>query len=192
MRRAAWRLVWILGLALGTAAPVQGQSVPAPIVVESATLAGGERVPRDHTPDGRNLSPPIRWRGLPDGTEELAVVCADFGAGNPSPWVHWVVYGIPATASGLPEGLPKTPDGVMPSEIAGAVQGLNGWRRPYYLGPAPPAGTPHLYHFTVYALDRKLGLGPGLDRDELLEAMEGHVIGRGEIVAVYERVALHE
>ena len=112
-------------------------------------MASGETMPRRYTPDGHNVSPPITWSGLPEGTREIAVVCADFGAGSPPPWVHWIVYGIPATAGGLPEGLPILPETPMPAELDGAIQGLNGWRRPYYRGPAPPAGTPHLYHFTV-------------------------------------------
>lgn len=163
------------------------QSAMHSIVVESPTMASGETMSREYTPDGRNLSPPLTWANLPEGTREFAVICADFGAGNPPPWVHWIIYGIPATARGLPEGLPIQPGQVMPDDIAGAIQGHNGWRRPYYRGPAPPLGTPHLYHFTVYALDQELGLGPLLTREDLLEAMEGHIIGRGELVPVYER-----
>jgi len=157
------------------------------VLVESPTMASGETMSREYTPDGRNLSPPLTWTNLPEGTREIAVICADFGAGNPPPWVHWIIYGIPATARGLPEGLPIHPGQVMPDDIAGAIQGHNGWRRPYYRGPAPPLGTPHLYHFTVYALDEELGLGPRLTREDLLDAMEGHIIGRGELVPVYER-----
>ena len=157
------------------------------IVVESSTMASGETMSREYTPDGRNLSPPLTWANLPEGTREIAVICADFGAGNPPPWVHWIIYGIPATAPGLPEGLPIQPGQVMPDDIVGAIQGHNGWRRPYYRGPAPPLGTPHLYHFTVYALDEELDLGPRLTRKDLLGAMEGHIIGRGELVPVYER-----
>ncbi len=163
------------------------QSALHSIVVESSTMASGETMSREYTPDGRNLSPPLTWANLPEGTREIAVICADFGAGNPPPWVHWIIYGIPATAPGLPEGLPIQPGQVMPDDIVGAIQGHNGWRRPYYRGPAPPLGTPHLYHFTVYALDEELDLGPRLTREDLLEAMEGHIIGRGELVPVYER-----
>ena len=177
-----------LTLAAGLlAAPAGGQPALHEIRVESPAIASGATMPRSYTPDGRNVSPPITWTRLPAGTRELAVVCADFGAGNPPPWVHWIIYGIPATAGGLPEGLPILPETAMPAELAGAIQGLNGWRRPYYRGPAPPAGTPHLYHFTVYALDEPLGLEPGLTRRKLLEAMEGHVIGRGDLVPIYER-----
>jgi len=179
--------LWVaLGVVLASH-PVRGQTPNHEILVSSPAMTAGEMVPRDYTPDGRNLSPPLTWSNLPAGTREIAVVCSDFGAGNPPPWVHWIIYSIPATATGLPAGLPILPDTAMPPELTGAIQGLNGWRRPYYRGPAPPAGTPHLYHFTVYALDETLGLGPGLTRRQLLRAMEGHILGQGEIVPVYER-----
>ena len=117
------------------------QTATHSIVVESPTMFSGETMPREYTPDGRNLSPPLTWTNLPEGTREIAVICADFGAGNPPPWVHWIIYGIPATAQGLPEGLPIQPGQVMPDDVAGAIQGHNGWRRPYYRGPAPPRGS---------------------------------------------------
>jgi hypothetical protein len=184
--RSALRVASLLGLAVQ---PVGAQPPDHEILVESPRMVSGETMPRDYTPDGRNLSPPLTWRSLPEGTREIAVVCADFGAGNPPPWVHWIIYSIPATAGGLPEGLPILAETPMPAVVAGAIQGLNGWGRPYYRGPAPPGGTPHLYHFTVYALDQSLGLKTGLTRRALLRAMEGHIIGQGEIVPVYERFA---
>jgi len=78
----------------------------------------------------------------------------------------------------------------MPADLAGTVQGSNGFRRTLYRGPAPPAGKPHHYHFVVYALDAPIATKPGqvpLTRAELLEAIKGHVIGQGELVALYER-----
>ena len=164
--------------------------VPEPIVVASPVLRTGELIPRDHSPDGRNLSPPIVWSNLPAGTRQLAVICQDHGAGNPPPWVHWIIYNIPATATGLPEGIPFDPLDPMPAEIAGAVQGNNSWGLPMYRGPAPPAESLHHYHFAVYALDTELDLPPGLDRDELLAAIDGHVIGEGALVPVYERIPM--
>jgi Raf kinase inhibitor-like YbhB/YbcL family protein len=166
---------------------LRAQPAPQPIVVGSPTLKAGERVPRDYTPDGRNVSPPLTWGALPAGTKEMAVICEDPDAGNPPPFSHWVVYRIPATAKGLPEGLPIDPAVALPPEIAGAVQGVSGFRRPIYRGPAPPPGKPHHYHFVVYAIDTNLDLKPGLNRAELLSAIQGHVIGKGELVATYER-----
>jgi Raf kinase inhibitor-like YbhB/YbcL family protein len=172
---------------LGSLGQVAAQTVPRKLIVQSPTLKTGEPMPREYTPDGRNISPPLSWSNLPPGTRQIAVVCADFGAGSPPPWVHWIIYNIPAAAKGLPAGLPIDPAAPMPAEIAGAVQGLNGWRRAIYRGPAPPAGTPHIYFFTVYALDSGLKLEPNLTRAQLLEAMSGHIIGQGDIVPTYER-----
>src|SRR5262249_6758562 len=126
------------------------------------------------------------WGNLPEGTASIAVVCEDPDAGNPPPFVHWVIYNIPPTASGLPESIPFEPNAPMPSTIAGATQGISGFRRPIYRGPAPPPGKPHHYHFVVYALDLT-GLPAGLTRAELLEAMKDHVLGTGELVSIYER-----
>lgn len=162
---------------------------PQKIIVESPTMKAGEMMARNYTPDGRNDSPPLTWSNVPAGAREFAVVCEDFDAGNPPPFVHWVIYKIPATAKGLPEAIPIDTAAPMPSSIAGAVQGSNGFRRSIYRGPAPPPGKPHGYHFVVYALDAPLNVAPGLTRQELMDAMKGHVIGQGELVPIYERKA---
>lgn len=169
---------------LGVVAAAQ---TPQTITVESPTLKADQPIPRDYTADGRNVSPPLTWSRVPVGSKVIAVVLEDPDAGNPPPFVHWVIYKIPATAKGLPENIPFEPDRPMPAEIAGAVQGVSGFRRPIYRGPAPPPGKVHHYHFVVYALDAALDLKPGLNRAELLDAIKGHVIGQGELVATYER-----
>jgi Raf kinase inhibitor-like YbhB/YbcL family protein len=172
---------------LSAAVPVHSQQK---LVVESPTMKAGATMPRDYTPDGKNVSPPLTWSGVPAGTREFAVVCEDFDAGNPPPFVHWVIYKIPGSAKGLPEHIPIDTSVPMPADVAGAVQGLNGFKRAMYRGPAPPPGKPHGYHFVVYALDAALDLKPNLTRAELLEAIKGHVLAQGEIVAVYERRGL--
>lgn len=175
-------------LAFGmTAAPAAVAQAPARIVVESPTMLTGEWMPRDYSPDGRNVSPPLRWSNLPEGTQQIAVVLEDYGAGNPPPWVHWIIYNIPPTATGLPEGIPIDPEAPMPPELAGAVQGNNGWGRAIYRGPAPPVGSVHYYSFVVYALDDALDLPPGLTRDELMDAIDGHVVGKGVMIPMYAR-----
>src|ERR1700712_2072925 len=181
------RLTWCATLL--AAATLTAQAPPARIEVGSPALVADQTMPRDYTPDGRNLSPPLTWSNLPAGTKQIAVVCEDPDAGNPPPFVHWVIYGIPPTAKGLPEGIPIDPAAAMPAEIGGAIQGISGFRRAIYRGPAPPPGKPHHYHFIVYALDADLGLKPGLTRADLLTAINGHVIGQGEIVSIYERKA---
>jgi Raf kinase inhibitor-like YbhB/YbcL family protein len=170
-------------------AAMAGQASLPQIAVGSPSLKMDETMPRDYTPDGRNVSPPLTWSNLPAATREIAVVCEDPDAGNPPPFVHWVIYRIPPTAKGLPEGIPIDPAAPMPAEISGAIQGMSGFRRAIYRGPAPPPGKPHHYHFIVYALDADLGLTPGLTRADLLAAIDGHIIGRGEIVSIYERKA---
>jgi len=160
---------------------------PTTFIVESRTMTTGEMMPRDYSPDGRNVSPPLSWRGLPAGTRQLAVICQDHGAGNPPPWVHWILYNIPASASGLPEGIPFDPADPMPAGLEGATQGANGWGLPMYRGPAPPGTSLHHYHFAVFALDAALDLPPGLTRAELLDAIDGHVIGQGAMTPHYSR-----
>ncbi len=180
----------VLAVVLADAIGAGAQTTPQPITVTSPTLKDGQPVPRQHTPDGRNDSPALNWSGVPAAARELMVFCEDPDVGNPPPFVHWAVYKIPATAKGLPEALPIDPTVPMPASIAGAVQGTSGFRRAIYRGPAPPPGKPHTYHFVVYALDTAIAQKPGtppMTRAELLEAAKGHIIGRGELVATYQR-----
>lgn len=174
-----------VAIAFTTAASAQA---PAALLVSSTTIAAGQPMPRRHTADGENVSPALQWRGAPPTTRSFAVICDDPDVPIPGGFVHWVVYNIPATAAGLPENLPIEPTVPMPAAIAGTTQGLSGFKRPIYRGPAPPPGKPHHYHFTVYALD-VTGLAPGLTKAQLVEAMQGHVVARGELVALYERQA---
>ncbi len=173
-------------IAFANATSLAAQS-PATFIVESPAMQTGVTMPRYYSPDGRNVSPPLAWRGLPEGTRQLAVLCQDHGAGRPPPWVHWVIYNIPSSATGLPEGIPFDPSEPVPEAIAGATQGNNSWGLPMYRGPAPPGTSVHHYHFAVFALDSELDLPPGLTRNELLDAIEGHVIGLGSMVPLYSR-----
>lgn len=179
----------VLALALAVAAPaaMTAQGGANAVVVESPTIKAGETIPRDHTADGKNLSPALTWSKLPAATKQIAVICDDPDVPMPQPFVHWVIYKIPAAAKGLPEGLAMDATLTAPPELAGAIQGISGFRRAGYRGPAPPPGKPHHYHFTVFALDAELDLQPGLNKAGLLEAMKGHILGQGELVAIYER-----
>ena len=163
---------------------------PAAITVTSPTLKANETVPIDHTADGKNVSPALNWSGAPANTKQFALIYddPDVAFGNPpQTFVHWVVYKIPGTAKGLPAELPMDAVLTSPAEIAGTIQGLSGFKRTGYRGPAPPPGKPHHYTWTVYALDAELPLEQGLNRNQLLEAMKGHIIGQGSLVAIYER-----
>ena len=176
-------------LAAFAAASASAQA-PAVITVTSPTLKANEVVPIDHTADGKNLSPALSWSGAPAGTKQFALIYddPDVAFGNPpQSFVHWVVYNIPGTAKGLPGELPMDAVLTAPADIAGTIQGLSGFKRTGYRGPAPPPGKPHHYTWTIYALDAELKLDQGLNRNQLLEAMKGHIIGQGEIVGTYER-----
>jgi Raf kinase inhibitor-like YbhB/YbcL family protein len=155
------------------------------LVILSTAFANGERVPKRFTGDGEDISPPLTWSGLPAGTKEISLICDDPDAPTPQPWVHWVMYKIAADAGGLPEKVATTEKLTQPP---GALQGKNSWNRLGYGGPAPPHGHgTHHYHFKLYALDAPLDLAPGLDKDRLLAAMKGHVLGQGELMGTYER-----
>ena len=183
------RNVFIGGLVVLLASAASAQTAAA-MTVTSPTLKAGEVVPVDHTADGKNLSPALSWSGAPANTKQFALIYDDpdvaFGT-PPQTFVHWVVYKIPGTAKGLPAELPMEAVLAGPPEIAGTIQGLSGFKRAGYRGPAPPPGKPHHYTWTVYALDAELPLEPGLNRNQLMEAMKGHIIGQGALVAIYER-----
>lgn len=183
------RVAVVVG-AVGLPGSALSQPSPAPLVVTSPTLKNGETIPAVHTADGANTSPALAWSGAPATTKSFALVCEDpdvlLPPSNPQPFVHWVVYNIPATAKGLPENMPIDPAAPMPAGLQGTTQGPSGFRRPIYRGPAPPPGKAHHYHFIVYALD-VAELPAGLMRAQLSEAMAGHIVGQGELVAIYER-----
>jgi len=146
----------------------------------SAAFAAGGSIPVAYTCDGEDISPPLEWGGAPAGTASYALICEDPDApvGN---WVHWVVYDIPADRTALPEGAGN----VEPAEH-GMTGGTNSWGRTGYCGPCPPSGT-HRYFFRLYALDTVLELDAEADAETLREAMEGHVMGKAELMGRYSR-----
>ncbi len=158
----------------------------------SPAFGPGETIPVVYTEDGQDISPPLVWESLPAETQSLALICDDPDAPSrlkpaPQPWVHWVIYDIPANLSGLPEGVGRTPE---PAEVPGARQGINSWPTDNlgYRGPAPPPGSgPHRYFFKLYALDSRLDLPAGATKAELIKAISGHVVGESQLFGVYER-----
>ena len=150
----------------------------------SPAFPPGGLIPSRYTCDGADVSPPLRWQGVPPGTRSLALIVEDPDAPDPAAprtiWTHWILYDLPPAARGLPEAV--TPDALPP----GTRTGLNDWKRPGYGGPCPPIGT-HLYFHRLYALDIDLpDLGP-VDRRGLLRAMQGHVLGVAELIGRYRR-----
>ncbi len=155
------------------------------IQVTSPAFEHGKPIPRKYTGEGEDISPPLGWSGLPKGTKELVLICDDPDAPRPEPWVHWVIYNIPADVEGLPEAVPTTPRLENPP---GALQGVNSWPKSGYGGPMPPRGHGvHHYHFKLYALDADLDWQPGLDKQAVLEKIEGHVLAQGELIGTYQR-----
>ena len=154
-------------------------------VTSEAFSAGGE-IPKQFTADGKDRSPPLAWSGVPEGAKELALICDDPDAPSKDPWVHWVIYGIPANTKSLAEGISRQ---ARPESPAGAANGVNSWTSDNsgYRGPSPPKGKVHHYHFHIYALDAALDLKPGLDKNGLLAAMKGHILGEGELIGTYQR-----
>jgi len=150
------------------------------IKITSSAFKDGDMIPKRYTCDGENTSPPIAWSGLPEGTKSVAIITDDPDA-PVGIWVHWVIFNIPPDIKGLPEAVPdgKTLD-------SGARQGINDSRKIGYVGPCPPGGT-HRYYFKIYALDKDLDLAAGATKKELLKAMEGHILGEGQLMGRYKR-----
>ncbi len=145
--------------------------------ISSTAFEQNGKIPRQHTVEGKNTSPPLQWKGVPQGTRQLALVCHDPDAPLPDGFTHWVVYGIPPTAQGIPEG-----------GGAAFTQGLNGAGKQGYFGPAPPPGHGvHHYYFWLYALGDGAELKPNLNRDALLEAIADRILAQARLVGLYER-----
>jgi len=158
----------------------------------SSAFKNGSEIDQRHTVEGEDVSPDLAWTDIPTGTQSLALICDDPDAPSPrkpaaNPWVHWIVFNIPAQASGLPTGVERT---LEPQAISGARQGINSWPvdNVGYRGPAPPPGSgKHRYVFQLYALDSVLELDAGATKQQLLENMDGHVLAECQLVATYER-----
>lgn len=154
----------------------------ATLTFTSPSFAHDGAIPARHTCDGQNVSPALSWDNVPAGTKSLALIVDDPDAPDPADprgtWVHWVLYNMPPDMRGLPEGVAAT---ALPQ---GTLQGINDWQRAGYRGPCPPVGN-HRYFFKLFALNVVL---PNLNQPTsamLEQAMQGHVIARGELVGRY-------
>ena len=151
------------------------------IQLTSSAFAAEASIPAKYTCDGEDVSPPLKWGGVPPGAKSLALICDDPDA-PAGTWVHWVLYNLPATIMELSEGVPT-------SEVAsgGAQQGVNDFKRVGYAGPCPPRGHPHRYYFRLYALDVELRLKPWATKRDLVNAMKGHILAEGQLMGTYKR-----
>jgi Raf kinase inhibitor-like YbhB/YbcL family protein len=177
MRRAGFAAVLLL-VALAAAASTAGAGERAKMRLTSPAFQKGDEIPDGFTCDRAGASPPLRIRGVPAKTRELALTGVDPDAPLPGGFVHWVVFGIDPSTDSFPEqGVPE-----------GVVEGRNGANSNRYLGPCPPPGDdPHRYRFTLYALSEPLDLTPDAGLTELRAAIDGKVLARARLVGTYQR-----
>lgn len=165
---------------------VTGVAAGPPFELTSPDFVAGGDIPAVHTCEGAERSPALHWSHVPAGTRSLALIVDDPDAPDPAApritWVHWVLYDLPPATGGLAAGVTA---GDLP---AGTRQGQSSWQRTGYGGPCPPIGR-HRYFHKLYALDIRLGERGALDKEALLEAMQGHVLGRAELIGTYQKKA---
>lgn len=151
-----------------------------PFTLKSPAFSEGGSIPRQHTCDGTDVSPALSWSGAPEKTRAFALIVDDPDAPRKT-WVHWVVFDLPADSAGLPEAVPARE-----SIASGGSQGVNDFGKVGWGGPCPPSGT-HRYVFTLYALDGPLALSARSRKENVLRAMEGHVLAQTRLIGRYAR-----
>jgi Raf kinase inhibitor-like YbhB/YbcL family protein len=170
-------------------APAAGAAPPRPAMTLTTTAwADGDPIPAKYTQAGEQVSPELKWTNTPPGTVTFLLHMLDPDVARnktTDTQVHWLVWNIPGTATGLPEGVPKgekLPDGSMQTSASG----------PVYRGPGAPATGPvHHYTFEIYALDTKLDIAHGADafetRANVMKAIQGHILGKAVYVGLFKR-----
>jgi hypothetical protein len=157
------------------------------LTITSPAFKHNSYIPQKYACGGEDVSPELKWGSLPAGAKSVAVIMDDPDA-PPGTWVHWILFDIPPSLTGLKENIAKEetlPDG----SKHGLVWGVNDGdcSRVGYYGPCPPPGKPHRYFFKVYALDTVLGLSAKSTKTALLKAMQGHILAQGELIGLYKR-----
>jgi len=152
--------------------------------LSSPAFAPGGEIPALFTCEDRDISPLLEWTGVPDETKSLVLIVDDPDAPDPTApkmtWVHWVLYNLPPSAAGLPEG-------VSPKDLpAGTREGTNDWERTGYGGPCPPIGR-HRYFHKLYALDVELPDLGTPTKVEVEAAMKGHILAHAELMGTYQK-----
>ena len=155
-----------------------------PLKLTSTAFGHNGAIPRRYTCQGEDVSVPLAWSGAPAATQSFVLIIDDPDAPDPKAprmtWVHWVLYNIPATATGLKEAIRS---GELPK---GTMEGLNDWKRTGYRGPGPPVGR-HRYVHKLYALDVALPDLKVSSKADLERAMKGHVLAEAQLVGTYQR-----
>ena len=151
------------------------------LTIHSSAFQQDSAIPQRFTCQGDNISPAFQWSGAPSGTQSFALVCEDPDAPHGT-FYHWVMYNIPATEHGLAENIEKR------DRLAnGTRQGVNSFQQMGYGGPCPPPGNPHRYYFKLFALDTQINIPGEATRDELMSAIQGHVLAEGETMGTYQK-----
>ena len=151
------------------------------IKLTSPSFEEGGTIPTKYTCDGADISPHLKWDSVPEGTKSIALIADDPDAPKGT-WVHWVIFNLPPVARELPEHLTN-------GELLlnGAKQGMNDSHKIGYGGPCPPPGNAHRYYFKIYALDSIVSLKPNATKADLVRAMDGHILGHGQLMGKYAR-----
>src|SRR5215471_242183 len=147
----------------------------------SSAFGQNGSIPKEYSCDGSDTSVPLKWQGAPQATQSFALIADDPDAPRGT-WVHWVLYDLPVAVHELPAGM-----GQDPTLQNGAKQGKNDFGKIGYGGPCPPSGPAHRYYFKLYALDQMTSLRPQATKQQLLDAIKGHVLGQAELMGTYKR-----
>jgi len=152
------------------------------IEISSPAFLEGDTIPVKFTCDGTDVSPALTWSAPPEGTKSLALICDDPDAPRGT-WVHWVLFNIPPTITGLPEAVVIDKD----ESIKGALEGVTDFGNNTYGGPCPPRGPAHRYYFKIYAMDQILELTEKATKADVEKAMKGHILAMGQLMGTYKR-----
>lgn len=170
------KTLWFL-LLISLGGSLMGKNNDSSFKLTSPSFANGQAIPKKFTCQGESkgaISPALQWSGVPEGTKSFILIVDDPDANKVEPFVHWILFNIPATATGLKEGQ------------ALGMNGSTSFGHKQFGGPCPPSGN-HRYFFYLYALDTMLDLFEGATKTELLEAMQGHTLAETKLMGMYRK-----
>jgi Raf kinase inhibitor-like YbhB/YbcL family protein len=172
MHKGIWLNSWLLGCIL-----LIGSGEIMAMELKSSAFAQGGMIPSQYTCKGDDISPPLEWNNAPSAAQSFVLICDDPDA-PVGIWDHWVVFNLPSSVNELPENVQHYP--------AGTILGKNSSGHTQYDGPCPPSGT-HRYFFKLYALDTTLSLNKGATKQQIMKAIEGHVIENAELMGRFQK-----
>lgn len=174
-------LLVLLSASFSETRPARKRGDKTMFSITSPHFSNNGSLPKKYSCEGDNVNPDLHWGPTPAGTKSYLLIVDDPDAPTPQPWVHWILFNIPADVTELQERVDV-------ASLQGAQQGKTSGNKLTYEGACPPRGHgTHHYHFKIYALDTMLALQNGANRPAVEQAMKGHVLAQAEIVATYER-----